>query len=218
MKTAGKRNIGFLFDLDGVLIDSETEYTRIWESIDKEYPTGVDNFAIKIKGMTLPEILSTYFPDNLQDEVIKMLNDKEQKMKYRPLPGAIETLEYLKEKGLDAVLVTSSNEYKMQHLREELPQLENYFADIVTADKVHRSKPDPEGYILGASLLGVPARRCAVFEDSVQGVKAGKASGAYTVGLTTTLPADSLKPYVDEIAENLQGIDIEKIIQKLESR
>lgn len=218
MKTAGKEDIGFLFDLDGVLIDSESEYTRIWESIDKEYPTGVDNFAIKIKGMTLPEILSTYFPENIQDNVIKMLNEKEQKMKYRPLPGAIETLKYLNEKGFGAVLVTSSNEYKMQHLREELPKLENFFVDIVTADKVRRSKPDPEGYILGASLLGVPARRCAVFEDSVQGVKAGKASGAYTVGLTSTLPPDSLEPYVDEMAENLQCIDIENIILKLKSR
>lgn len=221
--TIGENNkipegIGFLFDLDGVLIDSETEYTRIWEEIDRKYPTGVENFAIKIKGMTLPEILAEYFPENIHDSVITLLNEKEQKMKYRPLPGAIEILTRLKEKGHGAILVTSSNDYKMRHLREELPDLENYFYDIVTADKVHHSKPDPEGYLLGASLLGVPARRCVVFEDSVQGVKAGRASGAYTVGMTTTLPASSLENYTDELAGTLADVDIDKIIQILRAR
>lgn len=218
MEQQKEQNIGFLFDLDGVLIDSETEYTRIWDEIDKKYPTGVENFAIKIKGMTLPEILSEYFPKELHGPVIDMLNEKEQKMRYLPLPGAIETLEYLKKHGIGAVLVTSSNEYKMKHLREELPHLESYFRDIVTADKVHHSKPDPEGYLLGAKMLDVPASRCVVFEDSAQGVKAGHASGAYTVGLTTTLTADALRPYTDELIANLAEADLEGIIEKLKRR
>ena len=54
-------NIGFLFDLDGVLIDSESEYTQIWEEIDRHFPTGIENFAIRIKGQTLPEILNANF-------------------------------------------------------------------------------------------------------------------------------------------------------------
>ena len=49
--------IGFLFDLDGVLIDSETEYTRIWTEIEQRFPTGIADFAIKIKGQTLLQLL-----------------------------------------------------------------------------------------------------------------------------------------------------------------
>lgn len=119
--------IGFLFDLDGVLIDSEREYTRIWSEIDRKYPTGIENFAIKIKGQTLPEILNKHYPPELHQAVTDELNRMEQQMRYEWLPGARELLENIRSRGFKAVLVTSSNDIKMQHLREERPELEGYF-------------------------------------------------------------------------------------------
>lgn len=212
------KKTGFLFDLDGVLIDSETEYTRIWQKIDKTYPTGRNNFAIIIKGQTLPEILNTHYPPELHDDVIEMLNSMEQKMHYNMLPGASEMLSELKRRGIGAVLVTSSNDMKMRHLREEQPDLEDYFKDIITADRISHSKPDPEGYLAAASALGVPAANCVVFEDSAQGVKAGKAAGAFVVGLTTTLPKEQIENYCDMIVGSLAEIDIDKLTKILESR
>ena len=53
---------GVLFDLDGVLIDSESRYTEFWDEVEKTYPTGIPDFAIRIKGNTLPKILGNYFP------------------------------------------------------------------------------------------------------------------------------------------------------------
>ena len=65
--------IGVLFDLDGVLIDSETTYTKFWSEIGRIYPTGLDNFAIAIKGTTLPSILE-YFPDaSVRENITKRL-------------------------------------------------------------------------------------------------------------------------------------------------
>ncbi|MDE6382364.1 MAG: HAD family phosphatase, partial [Muribaculaceae bacterium] len=119
-------NIGFLFDLDGVLIDSESEYTRIWEEIDRHFPTGIENFAIRIKGQTLPEILNANFSPETHSKVIDMLNSMEQRMRYRMLPGAQEMLDTLRSLGIGCALVTSSNDMKMRHLREELPHLESY--------------------------------------------------------------------------------------------
>lgn len=214
----GKDKIGFLFDLDGVLIDSESEYTRIWNEIDRRFPTGFENFAIKIKGQTLPEILSTYFDPKDHDAVTDMLNEMEQQMRYNWLPGAKEFLEKIKRRGYGAILVTSSNDMKMRHLREERPELEGYFADVVTADRISRSKPDPEGYLLGAKLLGAKPERCAVFEDSAQGVRAGKAAGAFVTGLTTTLPMENLKPCCDLITGTLTDVSLDEIIQTLQSR
>lgn len=213
-----KNKIGFLFDLDGVLIDSETEYTRIWEAIDHAYPTGIENFAIKIKGQTLPEILAANFPLDLHENVVGMLNSMEQKMKYNLLPGAEEMLQQLRDRGIGAVLVTSSNDLKMRHLREEQPKLEGYFKDIITADRISRSKPDPEGYLLGASVLGVNPANCVVFEDSLQGVKAGKAAGALVVGLTTTLPKERIENYCDFTVGSLAEIDMDELIDTLEKR
>lgn len=210
--------VGVLFDLDGVLIDSEREYTRIWSEIDRRYPTGVENFAIKIKGQTLPEILSNHYPETLHSAVIDMLNEQEQQMRYEMLPGAAEMLKALNERGIDAVLVTSSNNLKMKHLREEQPDLESHFAHIITANDISRSKPDPEGYLLGANKIGVAPKNCVVFEDSAQGVKAGKSAGAYVVGLTTTLPAERIAPYSDRIIGTLAEVDLDEIIEILKRR
>lgn len=213
-----REKIGFLFDLDGVLIDSETEYTRIWQTIDSIYPTGVENFAIKIKGQTLPEILHTYFAPELHTSVTDKLNEMEQQMRYPWLPGARELLERLRKEHYEAVLVTSSNDLKMRHLREERPELEGYFSGIVTADKISHSKPDPEGYLLGASLSGAMPSRCVVFEDSEQGMKAGRAAGAYVVGLTTTLPYERVARNSDKQVADLSEVDINEIIRYLNSR
>lgn len=208
------KNTGFLFDLDGVLIDSEREYTKIWSEIDGIYPTGVDNFAIKIKGQTLPEILNSHYAPELHPQIVALLNEKEQKMHYTYLPGASELLDDLKNRGYESVLVTSSNEKKMKHLREELPELEQRFKAIITADQISRSKPDPEGYLKGAAILGLPPESCIVLEDSAQGVRAGRSAGCYVVGLSTTLPAAALKEHTDMIIENFAELDLDKLLEK----
>lgn len=211
--------IGFLFDLDGVLIDSEEQYTRIWEEIEECFPTGVENFARVIKGTTLDNILSTYYPDSdTQKEVRKLLAEKEETMTYGYTPGAAELLQNLSDRGEKAVLVTSSNRDKMNILRRQIPEMENRFIAIVTGDKVTRSKPHPEGYLLGAGITGAHPRNCVVFEDSMQGVKAGQSAGCYVIGVAGTYPAERLAEYSDTIVDNLLQIDIDNLIKLLKAR
>ena len=69
--TIANKKVGFLFDLDGVLIDSEKEYTSIWTEIDRQFPSGYENLALRIKGMTLTEIIDTYFPAPSQREGVR---------------------------------------------------------------------------------------------------------------------------------------------------
>lgn len=216
--SSDNKNVAFLFDLDGVLIDSETEYTRMWTAIDERFRSGFPDLARRIKGMTLDNIISSYFPTADRDELIGMLYDMESRMSYSWLPGAKEMLEWLDREGIPAVLVTSSNEDKMRHLREELPELVSYFAHIVTADMISRSKPDPEGYLLGARLAGADPRRCVVFEDSLQGVKAGEAAGAYVVGVAGTLPAGTIAPHSDIVTDSLATLNPADIVAVLEKR
>lgn len=206
MENEGK--MAYLFDLDGVLIDSETEYSKIWSAINDRFKSGYPDLASRIKGMTLDNIISTYFSAADREEIIKMLYEQEQRMVYNWLPGAKELLLKLKKAGIPTVLVTSSNQDKMKHLREELPDLEPLFSHIVTGDQVSKSKPDPEGYLLGAKLAGAKPENCVVFEDSLQGVKAGKASGAFVVGVSGTLPAEKLEPYSNMVVNTLEGFEI----------
>ena len=101
--------IGVLFDLDGVLIDSESVYTKFWAAAEKLYPTGIVNFAIKIKGTTLPDILSRYFPDiEVQKKLMKMINDFEASMQYIPFEEAMRFVDELSAANIPTAIVTRS--------------------------------------------------------------------------------------------------------------
>lgn len=208
--------IGCLFDLDGVLIDSERLYTKIWGAIEEQWPTGVDNFAYKIKGTTLEDILDHYFPDErVRSEVVKELYRLEGLMIYTPLPGAVEFIDALRERKIPVALVTSSNDLKMQHLWSDMPGFKEKFDVIITGDEVTHSKPNPEGYLTAARRLGIAPERCAVFEDSLQGVKAGKAAGSYVVGVEGTLKAEDIAPFSDVVVNAVADVDIDDLMEKL---
>lgn len=212
IKIYGKTLKGVLFDLDGVLVDSETEYTRIWSTIQKEFShsmpdTASDDFSKKIKGTTLDNILSTYFPHpEIQPLVRKRLYEEEEKMVYRYCPGAKELLTTLKCRGIPTALFTSSNEDKMRHLYRDIPEIRDYFDAMVVADDVHRSKPDPEGYLLAAARLELAPSDCCVMEDSIQGMRAGKAAGAFVIGIAGTLPVTMIESEADCVAEGVKSV------------
>lgn len=207
-----------LFDLDGVLIDSETEYTRFWKKVGLHYRPDVPDLAIRIKGTTLENILDTYFPAAQHPEIIKAIDEQERTMTYNIKPGVTDLLTLLMERGIPAVMVTSSNNLKMSRLWKQHPEFRDYFTHIVTADMISRSKPDPEGYLLGAEMAGVPIRRCCVFEDSRQGVMAGRNAGAYVIGIAGTLPAETIAPYSDRVIDTLEGFDVDALTSILKSR
>lgn len=195
---------GVLFDLDGVLVDSETEYTRIWNMIDQEFPTGVEDFARKIKGTNLSDILMRHYLDPAtRKKVEKRLFEEEAKMKYRFSPGAENVLKRLKSAGVPMALYTSSSSKKMEHLYRDLPEIRQFFDYVVVGDMVKESKPSPEGYLKAGEGLGLDSGEWIVVEDSLQGVKAGRASGGKVVGVAGTLPAETLQPYSDLVINSM---------------
>lgn len=198
-----------LFDLDGVLLDTETVYTRIWSDIDRAIPTGVENFALKIKGTNLTYILNTYYPNaDTQLEVKAMLRDAEENMEYRIFPGAVEYVDALKAKGIPSAIVTSSADDKMDYVARALPDFLSHFSVLVTGSHVQRSKPDPQGYLLAAERLGAPACDCTVYEDSINGLKAGRAAGAHVVALATTNPREALTELADVVYDSIAEIPL----------
>lgn len=201
-----------LFDLDGVIVDSEGTYTEFWSSIDKLYPTGIPDFAIAIKGTNLSKILSNYHNQEVRDDIVRRLHAFEAEMDYPLIPGAAEFLEALAAKSIKSALVTSSDNAKMDCLFRKLPWLRDAFGAIVTGSMVTRSKPDPEGYILGASMLGIDPSECYVFEDSLQGLRAGRASGAKVIALATTNPHEAVAPLADMVIDTFVGFGIDDML------
>lgn len=204
---------GALFDLDGVLIDSEGLYTEFWNDIEKIYPTGVPNFALAIKGNALFKILNTYFPDaEVQADITRRVHQFENEVCYPVYEGVTEFLEELRSRGFKTAVVTSSDNVKMECLWTQIPHFKEYFDVVITGSDVTRSKPDPQGYLLAAERLGCRAEDCFVFEDSYQGLEAGLASGATVVALATSNPRESLKGKAHEIIDDFTGFTVDKLL------
>lgn len=214
-----KFKIGILFDLDGVLIDSERKYSEIWRRINEDFPTGVENLERVIKGTTLPDILMRYFPDEtIRKQVAERCVYEEANMSYDLNDGVEKLLEEIKERDIPMAMVTSSDAVKMDHLWELLPDLKNYFTTIIASEQVIRSKPDPEGYLKAANNINVEPRNCIVVEDSVQGIKAGKNAGALTVGIAETMGKEAIEDIADIVIETISEFNLDDTLRILAER
>lgn len=195
---------GMLFDLDGVLVDSEGEYSKFWGAMGDRYGL-VSTFASDIKGTTIGEILLN-FPEGDRDGILAALHEFESNMEYPVYPGVMEFLGRLKKAGIPSAIVTSSDNVKMDLLFGRRPELREMVNVVITGSMVSRSKPDPEGYLKGAELIGVPIEECCVFEDSLQGLQAGRSSGATVIGIATTNSREKVAPLADITVDRFEEI------------
>ena len=196
-----------LFDLDGVVIDTESQYSQFWGLMGHDYLPEVPDFANLIKGQTLTQIYEGWFSgkEALQAIITKRLNAFEQQMAYPYIPGVTAFLQQLHNAGIRTAIVTSSNVAKMNHVYEQHPEFQGFFDCILTSEDFSASKPDPACYLLAASKFGVKPSECVVFEDSRNGLLAARASGAYVVGLSTTLPLSTITPMADKIIPDFES-------------
>lgn len=189
-------NRAMLFDFDGVVVDTEKYYTIFWDSIGEKY-LGQKDFCAKVKGTTLTSILDGYFSDmkDCWDEIVAELNAFEAEMPIEYIPGVVEFVKEAREKGYRTAVVTSSNRVKMETVYRKRPEIQEIFDIILTSEDFSASKPDPDCFIKGMERLDADREHTIVFEDSVYGLQAAKASGALVVGLTTTNPRDVVAKY-----------------------
>ena len=195
-----------LFDLDGVIMDTESQYTIFWDLIGKEY-LALEDFGRIIKGQTLFQIFGRHFggiPEK-QDEIICRLNNFEAQMSYDYIPGADTFIKGLKDSGIPIAIVTSSNETKMQNVRNAHPELWELADKVLTSEYFTKSKPDPECFIKGMEILGGRPETTVVFEDSIHGITAGRSAGAYVVGLATTNKREAIAPLCDIVIDDFVG-------------
>lgn len=188
-----------LFDLDGVIFDTEPQYTVFWQNIfDEYYPESV-GMADKIKGQTLVQIFDKYFPGMTADQemITARLNEYEQRMHFEYIPGCMDFIRYLRNSSVKTAVVTSSNQAKMQNVYREHPELNSLFDSILTSEDFTRSKPDPDCYLKGAERLHVPTGHSLGFEDSFNGLRSVRSAGMHVVGLATTNSSEAIAPFCD---------------------
>lgn len=204
---------GVLFDLDGVLIDSERIYSGFYDNLGELYNIEEENFSMAIKGSTIEQILSKYFPSpEASADVLRRINEFESDMEYPICDGVLDFLAELKSRGIPMAIVTSSSNNKMVKLWSQHGDLKKYFDTIVTGSDISRSKPDPEGYLLAAERIGCKPEDCYVFEDSISGLAAGMAAGSVVIGLATTLPAERLQGKAHKLIDGFAGFLVDEML------
>ncbi len=196
-----------LFDLDGVVFDTEPQYSIFWGAICREFHPEIPGLEHKIKGQTLMQIYDAWFSGPLADSqplITERLNEYERQMDYDYIAGFEEYICRLRQQGVKTAVVTSSNQPKMEAVYAKHPEFKGLFDAILTSEDFQRSKPDPDCYLKAAERFGVEPKDCVVFEDSFNGLKSGRAAGMYVVGLATTNAAEDIAPLCDEVISNFK--------------
>ena len=199
-----------LFDLDGVVFDTEPLYTLFWRNLDKRLRPNIDNFEHIIKGQTLVQIYDKYFAgeEKKQEEITAFVNEYEQNMSFNYIIGFEDFVKDVRSKGIKTAVVTSSNLEKMQNVYNKHPEFKGYFDEILTSEDFEESKPSPDCYFKAAARFGVSPKECIVFEDSFNGLRSGIASGARVIGLATTNSVAEIEPYTKEVISNYDGFTL----------
>ena len=199
-----------LFDLDGVVFDTEPLYTLFWRNLDKRLRPNIDNFEHIIKGQTLVQIYDKYFAgeEEKQEEITAFLYEYEQNMSFNYIAGFEDFVKNVRSKGIKTAVVTSSNLEKMQNVYNKHPEFKGYFDEILTSEDFEESKPSPNCYLKAAARFGVSPKECIVFEDSFNGLRSGIASGARVIGLATTNSVAEIESYTKEVISNYDGFTL----------
>jgi HAD superfamily hydrolase (TIGR01509 family) len=202
-----KNEIAVLFDLDGVIIDTESQYDEFWRKAGEKYQLGIEKFEQLVKGTTLPTIIANYFSHLSEDEQKQLAAANQAfdlQLKMNPIPGALTFLSESKKAGFKTGLVTSSDDAKLKVVFQALP-IRDCFDTLVSADRITRGKPDPMCYLLAAEDLGVHPGNCFVFEDSFNGIVSGNTAGMRVIGLATTNPAESIRDKVWKVIPDFRN-------------
>lgn len=205
--------IAALFDFDGVVMDTETQYSLFWNKIGKQYFPQIEEFGRIIKGQTLVNIYAKYFAgmEKEQQDITARLNQFEKDMAYEYIPGVVEFMKDLRAHGVKMAIVTSSNDLKMANVYKAHPELKELVDRILTAEMFTRSKPAPDCFLLGAEVFGTVPQNCVVFEDSFHGLEAGNAAGMAVVGLCTTNPKEAIADKCKLVIPDFTAFSFEKM-------
>ena len=202
-----------LFDLDGVVFDTESQYSVFWGEQCRLYHPELPGLEKKIKGQTLVQIFDKYFSDlkDEQSEIVSRLDEFERNMSFNYVDGFLDFIADLRRNGVNTAVVTSSNLMKMNAVYASHKEFRQLFDTILTSEDFGRSKPAPDCYLKGAAVFGVKRDECVVFEDSFNGLKSGRAAGMFVVGLSTTNPAEAIRPYADCVIPDFTGLDYARL-------
>ena len=209
-----------IFDLDGVLIDSEPLHckadTRLLRELGADPPANYfDRFTGWTDAAMWEAIKTDYHLTKSIDQLMKMqvpikLNLL-QEGDYKAIPGIAELLEEIKTAHLPIAIASSSPKIFIEAVVEKIG-IKQYFKILISGEEIERSKPEPDIFLKAALLLNVNPSECLVVEDSKSGTIAAKKAGMKCIGYQNFNSGNQDLSNADFIVNDIREIDIKKMM------
>lgn len=206
-----------IFDMDGVLINTEWLWKEVNFSIYKKYDINIDDETYQtVIGRTEDEVFRPFLAKRgLRGKELEEINKKamrerrelfmeKAKLDLEMFPGAIEKIKELKQKGFKLAIATSSTKELLDLVLKKF-NIDLYFIVVIPGDEIANSKPNPEIYLKTIQQLNLKPEECIIIEDSISGIKAAKAAGAFCIAVATTFSKEKIEKQTkaDKIIKNI---------------
>jgi len=204
---------GILWDMDGVLVDTEELHFQSWERTLSAYNIPFTRELFKETfGMNNWGTVKRLIGHDPEQEQYATISDQKEllfqqlsKGQVQPLPGVIELLQFFKSRNLKQAIASSAPQENIDVVVDEL-NIRGFFDAIVSGSKL-TGKPSPDVFIASAKAIGVSVQNCLVIEDSIPGVEGAKRGGMFCLAVTNTNPAENLKK-ADYIVNSLLQVNL----------
>lgn len=203
---------GAIFDMDGLMLDTEKLYLRYWKQAAADFGYTMENrhvYAIRslARKYSIPKLKSFFGEDFPTEEVrarrTELINAHIMEHGIDLKPGLFELLDYLKGKGVKLAVATATPRERTLMYLEKTGAI-GYFDAVICGDMITNGKPDPDIYLTAASQLGLPPEECAALEDSPNGVQAGYSAGCHVLMIPDmTQPDSELMPLLSGVYKSL---------------
>lgn len=211
----------FIFDMDGVIIDSEPIHARAKLAVLEEYGVKLENPRAELEafvGRSAKDFWQTMkarYPDILKPEWYVLAARKQEiymgimasDKTIKPIEGVVDLLQQIRDKGYRIALGTSSVRIRAESVLRQLGVID-FFEEIATSDEVERAKPAPDIYLKAAEKLGLEPKDCNVVEDAAAGVRAAKAAGMYCIAIINPSSGVQDLSAADEIVKKYEDIKL----------
>lgn len=213
-----------IFDMDGVIIDSEPIHMRIEQELFQELNLSISMEEHKRYVGTSAremweEIVDKYKPEVPASEILKKKHNRyldylKNSKDIKPLEGSKELIIHLHDVGKQLVLASSSTMDEIQYVVDKF-NIHSYFSFTISGAELARSKPDPEIFLKASSLSQTLPEQCCVIEDSQNGVRAAKAAGMKCIGFRNPNSGNQDLTDADIVIDDFKSINIDRILSNL---
>lgn len=210
------QNIGaFIFDMDGVIIDSEPIHSRVKLATFAHFgipfaEADLARYMGRTSGAIFRETLAACDRQDIKPEEMAAYKQAHylevlERGEIAPVPGSVELIKALHQAGIPLGLATSSN-VRVMNTVLDIFCIRPYFTSILSGGELPESKPHPAIYLLSAQRLGVESQDCVVLEDTTNGIMAAKGAGMYCIAYRNPHSGQQDLTLADKVMDSLREV------------